>query len=72
MNHDRAVLHEGGFSVLDVSLAETLARLTAREVRELVAAGLDADDLVRMVATAPPFNDVLVNRIHTHLLHVEK
>ncbi|MDP8993269.1 MAG: hypothetical protein M3N31_09520 [Actinomycetota bacterium] len=67
MSMKPTVLPEGGFSVLEASLIETLARLTNREVVELLAAGFTADDLVRVVATMPPFGEVLTERVQQHL-----
>lgn len=67
MSDDRAVLSRGGFSVLEASLDETLEQMRPRDVADILAAGLTAEDLVRVIATTPPFSSVLAERVRRHL-----
>ena len=60
-----AVLSQGGFFVpeLEASLLETLERVRSLDTAEVPPGEWTVSDLVRLVATTPPFNDALVRRI---------
>jgi hypothetical protein len=65
---DSSAAREGGFSGLEASLEVTLSGLGKREVADFLIAGMSAQELVRVVATTPPFSSTLAGLIQQHLL----
>ena len=67
MNPSTTVPIGGGSSVFEASLSETLSELSEHWINDLVLAGFTERDLVRIVATTPPFSEALAHLIRRQL-----
>ena len=70
MRESSSAVPPDGRSRLEASLEAALSDIGPREVVDLMIAGWTGDELVRVVATTPPFSSAIAEHIQRHLLAV--